>query len=217
MQHGCVLSMTLRKPGPTHSVFDVLAALIHLLAPGPMVALLGFAAGGLIPPLRALGGHHTIAGVDLARAGYDLFLEYQNGWHGKVTFQNAEAGRWLHQSDSRWNMIIDDLSIDSEDDVVKPPETFDLLPDIMSNRLVSGGLVMTNLLPKTDWNWNESMTPIIAPHRHAVAVHFDEFQNRILVAGSELIPATVLSRRLNKSLFAIGSRQARRVSVRTLK
>src|SRR5262249_25485667 len=46
-------------PGPTHGFFDLLAACAAAFAPGdlaraPRVLLLGFAAGGILAPLRAL-------------------------------------------------------------------------------------------------------------------------------------------------------------------
>lgn len=217
MQHGCVLSVTLKKPGPTHSVFDVLATLVHLLAPGPNVVLLGFAAGGVIPPLRALGGVHAVTGIDLDRVGHDLFREYDHGWHGAVTFRQENAVSWLRRTGFRWDMIIDDLSVEIDDDVVKPAATFNVLPALISKRLARDGLVMTNWLPDHDLDWKQSIAPIIRRHSRAVAVQFDEFQNRIVVAGSSLASASLISRRLNKALFALGSRQARRVSVRTLK
>ena len=54
LQGGAILSEILAEPAATHSVFDLLAALVHLLAPGPRVAMLGFAGGGMLAPLRAL-------------------------------------------------------------------------------------------------------------------------------------------------------------------
>ena len=37
-----------RLPGPTHSVWDVLACAVKLFAPGSRMAMLGFAGGGLL-------------------------------------------------------------------------------------------------------------------------------------------------------------------------
>ncbi|MEC9081308.1 MAG: hypothetical protein VYE44_05980, partial [Verrucomicrobiota bacterium] len=55
VQNGSVLSEVLAQPGPTNSVFDALAALVRLFSPGARVGLLGFAGGGIIAPLRAMG------------------------------------------------------------------------------------------------------------------------------------------------------------------
>jgi hypothetical protein len=40
-----VLSEILARPGPTHSLFDLLAAAVTALSPGPRLAVLGFAGG----------------------------------------------------------------------------------------------------------------------------------------------------------------------------
>ncbi|NIP94518.1 MAG: hypothetical protein GWO24_14175, partial [Akkermansiaceae bacterium] len=61
-QHGCVLSEILEEPGSTHSVFDVLAAAVAVFSPGRRVAVLGFAGGGMMAPLRKLGGDHEVEG-----------------------------------------------------------------------------------------------------------------------------------------------------------
>ena len=50
-----VLSEILDHPGPTDTMFDVLAACVAAFAPGPRVAILGFAGGGIVAPLRAMG------------------------------------------------------------------------------------------------------------------------------------------------------------------
>jgi hypothetical protein len=42
-QHGVVISELRTTPGPTHSVVDVLAALIAVLAPAGRIGVLGFA------------------------------------------------------------------------------------------------------------------------------------------------------------------------------
>ena len=46
-QHGVVISEMRATPGPTHSVFDVLAALVAVLMPAGRIGVLGFAGGGM--------------------------------------------------------------------------------------------------------------------------------------------------------------------------
>ena len=67
-QHGVVISELRTSAGPTHSVFDVLAAAIAVLAPTGRIGVLGFAGGGMIAPLRGLGVASVIDSVDLDRA-----------------------------------------------------------------------------------------------------------------------------------------------------
>ena len=54
-QHGVVISEMRTAAGPTHSVFDVLAALVPLLAPRGRVGVLGFAGGGMMAAHTAPG------------------------------------------------------------------------------------------------------------------------------------------------------------------
>ena len=75
-QHGVVISELRATPGPTHSVFDVLAALVAVLKPAGRVGVLGFAGGSMMAPLRCLGVESEIHSVDLERTGYDLFRRH---------------------------------------------------------------------------------------------------------------------------------------------
>ena len=95
VQQGLVLSEIRTTPGPTDSLFDVLAATIAALAPGPDVALLGFAGGGLVAPLRAMGFGHPLEAVDLSLVGEALFRAHSGPWVGRVTVHEDEASRWL--------------------------------------------------------------------------------------------------------------------------
>lgn len=78
-QHGVVISELRTSPGPTHSVFDVLASIISVFAPQNRIGVLGFAGGGMMAPLRALGVRAVIDSVDLDRTGYDLFKKALSG------------------------------------------------------------------------------------------------------------------------------------------
>ncbi len=68
-QHGVVLSEMRTSPGPTHSVFDVLAAALAVLAPNQRIGVLGFAGGGMLAPLRGLGVTGPVEAVALERTG----------------------------------------------------------------------------------------------------------------------------------------------------
>ena len=50
VQNGSVLSEVLSQPGPTDSVFDVLASAMNL-STGTRAGILGFAGGGVIAPV----------------------------------------------------------------------------------------------------------------------------------------------------------------------
>ena len=102
LQNGSVLSEVLSQPGPTDSVFDVLAAALNL-SKGTHAGILGFAGGGVIAPLRAMGGRHTISGVDLDESGYKLFRDISDDRQGGGMLQPGvlprEPGEGAHRRD----------------------------------------------------------------------------------------------------------------------
>lgn len=218
LRHGRhVVSEILRSPGPTHSVFDVLAALVSLASAGPRVAMLGFAGGGMVAPLRALGCEAAIEAVDLDASGERIFRSVAGAWSGRVAFEQAEAAGWLQARPGGWDAIVDDLSAQVPGEVVKPAVSVDVLPALMASRLGPSGVVVVNGLPCPGRSWPELLARFTAPHAEARVVTFDEFVNRIVLAGRRLPDARTLGARLRTALGRIGSRQARRIRVRTVK
>lgn len=213
-QHGCVLSEVLRRPGPTHSVFDLLAAAVHCFSPGPRVSVLGFAAGGLVAPLRMLGGNHQVRGVDLSLDGFRVFRAAALEWAGDVTVEEAEAAAWLRRQRRRFDAIVEDLSVPQDGDVVKPEVSWRVLPAALRAKLAPGGVVITNLLPTPGMSWRA----LIAACRTGpgVAVGLDGFHNRILIQGRGMGEAREAGCRLRAALVRLGSRMADGLAVRRL-
>lgn len=84
------------RPGPTHTLLDVIAAVIVAQDPPPSDAVvLGFAAGGLVAPLRALASDASLFGIDLDPTGEALFREASGAWAGDVRVQVGDAVAWL--------------------------------------------------------------------------------------------------------------------------
>jgi hypothetical protein len=215
LEGDAVLSEVLRRPGPTHSIYDVLAAAAVALAAGPRVAVLGFAAGGLVAPLRALGFAGPIAGVDLSLAGARVFERLSRGWGGPVRLARDDAARWAARGRTRYDVLIEDLSIAVAGRATKPRVSVERLPPLVRRRLAPRGIAVTNLLPVAGMTWAELVGTIARPHRRAVVVTFREWENRIVIAGQALAPARDVSRRLHDALRRIGSRLAEGTSVRT--
>jgi hypothetical protein len=214
-QHGVVISELRTSPGPTHSVFDVLAALIAELAPAPLgrVGVLGFAGGGMMAPLRGLGCLTRIESCDLDRSAFDLFRKHCAGWLPQVSWHHADAVRWLQQQPGDFALLMDDLSIARDGDVLKPDVSWETLPALIKARLRPGGHAVFNLLPPRQGRWGREVVRLGAFFSSAQVIHLDEFENRILVAGAKLPPARLLSARLRKALGQLGSRQAARIHV----
>ena len=217
VQNGSVLSEVLASPGATDSVFDVSAACVHQFSPTGRVGLLGFAGGGMIAPLRAMGGRHNIAGVDLDRAGYDLFFDLSSGWMGEVRFAQADATGWLRSERGRFDLLLEDLSVGRDGDVFKPDVSVDTLPALIRSRLKPGGLAVFNLLPPDNQSWSGMMAKVCEPFAFGVQILFENFYNRVMVLGDKALPpARTVSRLLRAALGGIGSEMERDISVRSL-
>ncbi|MBT3615491.1 MAG: hypothetical protein HN524_05840 [Verrucomicrobia bacterium] len=218
VQNGSVLSEVLAQPGATDSVFDVLAAAVCGFSPGVRVGILGFAGGGLIAPLRAMGGNHKFSGVDLDRSGYELFCDLSAEWMGEVQFAQLDAAEWLHSQRGKFDFLLEDLSVGRAGDVFKPDVSIDTLPQVIQSKLKPGGVAVYNLLPPDDRTWAEMMAKVCAPFGFGVQVLFESFYNRVVVLANEALPsAREVSRLLRDSLTAIGSEMATDISVRSLR
>lgn len=213
-QHGVVISELRTAPGPTDSVFDVLAALIAALAPAGRVGVLGFAGGGMMAPLRGLGVEAVIDSVDLDRAGYDLFREHCPEWANRVRWQQADAVKWLRGQRAKFDLLMDDLSIPRDGDVFKPDISWTILPKLIRQRLRPGGFAVFNLMLSPGDSWKAALPKVTQHFAAARLVHLDEFENRILIAGEQLPSARALGVSLRRELHRLRSRQATRIQVR---
>ncbi len=206
------------RPGPTHSVFDVLAAAAVAVAPraAGRLAMLGFAAGGTVAPLRGLGFSGRIEAVDLSLAAVPAFRRVARGWAGEVTIDRADALAWLAARGGRFDVVLEDLSVAVPGDVTKPRVSWERLPERMARKLSARGAVIVNVLPVAGLPWTELLRRIAAPFREGRVLHLDEFENRLLIVGRSLPPARRLRSLVEAHLRALGSRQAGRIHVRTL-
>jgi hypothetical protein len=215
-QHGVVISELRTSPGPTHSVFDVLAAVMAVLAPPGRIGVLGFAGGGMMAPLRRLGVEAEIDSVDLDRAGYDLFREHCASWAGGVNWQQADAVDWLRRQRRGFGLLLDDLSVPQNGDVGKPDISWNVLPRLMRQRLRPGGFGVFNLLPAAGGSRHLDLNQILRSFGAARIIHLAEFENRILITGDTLPSARRLGAQLRRALAELKSRQAGRIQVRTV-
>lgn len=212
-----MLSEILAQPGPTDSVFDVLAAVASMTGTDARVAMLGFAAGGMIAPLRALGSEGAVRAVDLDLSKVPLFEELCGSWAGDVRVSHDEAGAWLSRQRSRFDVVIEDLSIEVGDDVGKPKVSFTKLPGLIHRHLARSGIAVINVLPMAGWSWREVTEALCHPWRgRGAQIVFTEYVNRFVVVGAKVPAPAALSRELRGRLQSIGSEIASKFSVRRL-
>ena len=214
-QHGVVITELRTSPGPTHSVADVLAACISVLRPEGRIGVLGFAGGGMQAPLCALGVATKIEAVDLDRAGYELFRKHCPAWIPRVNWRQADAVEWLCAQSKDFDLLVEDLSVPGDGDVFKPDITWEVLPELIRDRLVPNGIAVFNLMAPPSGIWIRELEWMAALYGKARIVNFDDFTNRILVAGDDLPPTRHFRAMLRAALRCIGSQQAERIQVRT--
>ncbi|MFQ5599317.1 MAG: hypothetical protein ACE5G2_02045 [Candidatus Krumholzibacteriia bacterium] len=212
-----VLSEILDHPGPTDTLFDVLAACMAALSPGPSVAMLGFAGGGVVAPLRAMGFSPRLEAVDISRQGEALFRELCGTWAGQIDVTQADAAAWLRHRKKRYHLILEDLSTSGDAVSVKPDISLETLPRLIRRRLTPDGVAVTNLIPVPGMSWTPLLERMASPFASAHVVHVSEYVNKILIAGDALGSARDVSRRVRESLYRIGSFQATGISIRSLR
>lgn len=213
IQHGVVVSELRVTPGPTHSVFDGLAGLVSLFAPGGPVGLLGFAGGGMMAPLRALSYPGVIATVDLDRAAFEVFRAHCPAWQAHVNWTQGDAAAWLQAQRRPFGVLVDDLSIPVAGEVIKPDFCWTTLPELMRRRLKGGGVAVVNLLPGPGNRWPREYSKRWQMFAETREVRFAAYENRVVVAGANLPSAGELGQKLRRELERLGSSQARQVSV----
>ncbi len=221
-QHGVVISELRTRAGPTHSVFDILAALIRELTPqegnfpNPRIGVLGFAGGGMMAPLRALGVATPRHCVDLDLDSYRLFQTHCPEWSSQILWNHQDAQSWLQRQRRRFDLLIEDLSVPQDGDVTKPSISWNSLPGCIRAKLHPDGVAIFNLLSPPTRNWKPALDSTAAHFGEARIIHLHDFENRILVAGNRLPSARALGDGVRRRLRFMRSRQATRLHVRQL-
>lgn len=207
--HGrSIVSSLPARPGPTHSVFDLLAAATVLLTDARRVALLGFAAGGSLAPLRALGCSAAVRAADLDTSGVEVFRDIASEWGGDVKVAKAEASAWLRRQRTPFDVVIDDLSIVVPGDVRKPEISFSTIPSLAARKLRPGGVALLNLLPEPDMDMPATLAQVAAPFPDARTVWFEDWENQFVLGGQQLPAPSALQRALDTALRRLGSKLA---------
>ena len=214
-QHGVVISEVRLKPGPTHSVFDVLAGLIAILRPQAQVGILGFAAGGMLAPLRGLGCDVRVEAVDLDSASYEVFQKHCSGWAGDLCWEQADAVAWLSRRRGTYSVLVDDLSVPMSGDVFKPDISWDVIPTLVHQRLGADGVAIFNCLPGPDGRIPSVFAERVASLGPALVILLDDFENKVVMAGPGMPSARWVGKELRGALRRIGSLQSDRLQVRS--
>ena len=217
LQHGVLISDLRTVARPTHGLYDILAALALVATDVPphSIVLLGFGAGGILAPMKALGWNGDLIAVDTDPSGHELFRRECPAWQERVHWTQADAVDWLGRQRRCFNLLIEDLSISEAGDVEKPEATWNRLPGLIRGRLAPGGVAIFNLLKPSGETWRQGLDAVGDGFPQRRLVHLEDYENRLLVAGGAVPDATNLSVRTRRALRSMGSRQADRFRVET--
>ena len=216
-QDDAVLSKILVTPGPTNEWWDVLAATVDAASQCTSFLMLGFAGGGIVAPLRAMGYLGPIEAIDLSSEGETLFRELSSAWAGEVRVHQTEAQAWLRETTKTWDVIMEDLSVSTSRGVLKPEVSFEDLPALIASRLGPSGSAIFNLLSHPRITWKAQLERVTGPFSEALTIRDDEYENRIVVASHSLPAAGILAGHIRARLEHIASERAANLRVRAIK
>ena len=165
----------------------------------------------MLAPLAALGSNIPIDAVDLDRPSYALFRKHCPAWRNRVRWQHSDALAWLKKQESRFDLLVEDLSIPQKGSVEKPVISWRELPLMIRRRLKPGGAAVFNLLPPSPGRWNPELKRLAELYPSALLIHLEEFENRILVGAHSLPSARALGKDVRAALARLGSTQADRL------
>jgi len=208
---------TSRPEVAAYTIYLALHAAEHPVLDEFRVAMLGFAGGGMVAPLRGMGGNHPLYGVDLSADAGPLFRGLSEGWGGGVHLDVEDAARWRGKRRGRFDAIVEDLSVPSPIGTVKPYVSFDSLPRVIRGRLAPGGVAITNVLPMPGTSWESMYARLALPYERVLAEDVDEFVNRIVIAGDELPDARTAGKLLRGALGRIESDMLRQMRMETVR
>ncbi len=191
---------SLYRPGEiaTHCVWDAIAAPLLWLPERRRrrILILGLGGGSVARLARALAPAAEIVGVELdpevirlARAHFDLD-------HLDIRIEIADALAWIEKDEGpRYDAILEDVFVGEGDAVHKP----DWIPDpahrLARSRLARGGVFVSNTLDESARVARE----LAERFPDLVSIEVEDYDNRVLAAGSGGLAGRSLRRRVAES------------------
>ncbi|MFT5211126.1 MAG: spermidine synthase [Flavobacterium sp.] len=136
----------------TGGVWDLLSipSLFTDLRQSPSVLMLGVGGGSAIHQLQHLLSPREILGIELNPIHINIAKRFFNLKAKNIKLVEADALRWINQSQKRFDVLIDDLFIDSNDDPIRPFKCDEPWLTTLDSRVSTNGLVIQNHLCRSD-------------------------------------------------------------------
>jgi hypothetical protein len=78
-------------------------------------------------------------------------------------------------SNSRWDVILEDLSMRGRRNAAKPQVSLDVLPELIARRLAPRGVVVVNVLPMPGTSWRVLLKGLAAPFPSALVITLEDY------------------------------------------
>jgi spermidine synthase len=176
----------------THCVWDAIAAPLLWLSPKRhrRILILGLGGGSVARLARAIAPDAEIVGVEFDPEVVRLARAYLELDSLDVRIEIADALDWLKTAKGRFDAILEDVFIGHGDDVHKP----DWIPEpglrLAQARLAQGGVLVSNTLDE----YASVARALRSKFPALVEIETEDYDNRVLVAGSEGLTGASLRR-----------------------
>jgi spermidine synthase len=184
------------RPGEvvTRCVWDAIAAPLLWLPPSRRrrILLLGLGGGSVARLARALAPDAEIVGVELDREVVRLARRHLDLDALSVRVEITDALDFLERDRSRYQAILEDVFVGQGDRVHKP----DWIPEpghrLALARLARGGVFVSNTIDEHARiaRWMRARFPAL------VSIEVEDYDNRVLVGGSEGLTGAALRARV---------------------
>ena len=136
----------------TGGVWDLLSipALFTALQSSPEVLMLGVGGGSAIHQLQTLLQPKTITGIELNPVHIEIAKTFFKLKSKNIKLIEADALTWVNRSKKRFDVLIDDLFIDSTADPVRPFKCDEQWINQLDKSVKDKGLLIQNHLKKSD-------------------------------------------------------------------
>jgi predicted membrane-bound spermidine synthase len=144
----------------TGGVWDLLSlpALFTKLTPSPSVLMLGVGGGSAIHQLLRLLSPREILGIELNPVHIEIAESFFNLKSKNLKLLEADALKWIDKSQKQYDVLVDDLFIDSSDDPIRPFKCDEKWIRKLNRRVTKNGLLIQNHLTKDDALASASMS-----------------------------------------------------------
>ncbi len=203
------------RPGSpvTGSVWDAISAPLLALPPRRRrsVLILGLGGGSAARIVRTLAPECHIVGVEFDAAVVRAAREHLDLDALEVEVVLGDALEFLRSDERRYDAIFEDVFVGQGDQVHKPGWLPEPGHPLARRRLAPGGILVSNTLDEA---------PQVARHLktlfpEVVSIDVEDYDNRILAAGTRLGPAPQLRRAIAKD--PVLRETLPRLTLRTLK